>query len=110
MTFIPPPQRGNLLWVAVDFDGTLAHSYWTPDNPTSAPGEPIWDNVRKLRVCVGKGRKIWIHTARPSSDYELIEAWLRYYNIPFDGIVTGKLLADVYVDDRGRHASAEEWY
>jgi hypothetical protein len=111
MTFTPPPQRDNLLWIAVDFDGTLAKSNWTPENPTSAPGEPIWDNVTKLEAAVFlHNRKVWIHTARPSSDYELIEAWLKHWEIPFDGIVTGKLLARWYIDDRGKHSSAKEWH
>jgi HNH endonuclease len=107
--FVPPPPRGVLLWAAVDFDGTLCHSTWSVDNPLAVPGPPIWDNVTKLMVLVRKGYKIVIHTSRGSTDYELIEAWMNYYEIPFDKIVTGKVLAKIYVDDRAVHADEEVW-
>lgn len=107
--FIPPPPRGELLWDAVDFDGTLCYSTWTVGNPNAVPGPPIWSNVTKLHRLVEAGRKVIIHTARPSSDYELIESWLNYHKIPFDRIVTGKLLAARYIDDRAVLADAETW-
>src|SRR5688572_24716606 len=98
--FVPPPPRGELLWDAVDFDGTLAYGTWSIDNPNAVPGKPILNNLLKLWELVRAGRKIIIHTARPSSDYELIESWLTHYGVPFDRIVTGKLLAARYIDDR----------
>lgn len=107
--FTPPAPRGELLWDAVDFDGTLATGTWSVENPTAVPGAPILANVRKLDDLVKAGRKIIIHTARPSSDYELIEAWLKYWSIPFHQIITGKLLAARYIDDRAVPADAETW-
>lgn len=107
--FIPPAPRSDLLWDAVDFDGTLAQSSWTPEKPTAVPGPPIQENVAKLGALVEAGRKVVIHTARPSSDYELIESWLTFYEIPFHRIVTGKLLAARYIDDRAVPADAESW-
>lgn len=107
--FQPPPPRDELLWDAVDFDGTLATGTWSIENPTAVPGPPILDNVRKLDQLRAAGRKIIIHTARPSSDYELIESWLMFWGIPFDRIVTGKLLAARYIDDRAVPADAESW-
>lgn len=108
-TFRPPPPRDELLWDAVDFDGTLCHSTWTVGNPNAVPGPPIWANVVKLLELREEGRKTIIHTARPSSDYELIESWLNYHGVPFDRIVTGKLLAARYIDDRAVPADAETW-
>lgn len=107
--FIPPPPRGELLWDAVDFDGTLSQGTWSVDNPTAVPGPPILENVIKLWELVDAGRKIAIHTARPSSDYELIEKWLLHYRVPFNRIITGKLLAARYIDDRAVPADAESW-
>lgn len=107
--FQPPAPRSDLLWDAVDFDGTLAVSAWTPENPTAVPGLPIWPNVAKYMALRFAGRKTVIHTARPSSDYEMIESWLQYWAIPFDQIVTGKLLAARYIDDRAVPADAETW-
>lgn len=107
--FQPPAPRGELLWDAVDFDGTLCHGTWSIENPTSVPGEPIWENVSKVWALWDAGRKIIIHTARPSTDYETIEAWLRHYRVPFHQIITGKLLARAYIDDRAIHESAKSW-
>jgi hypothetical protein len=101
--------RRNLLWLAVDLDGTLAQSLWTPQNPTSAIGDPISLNVIKLREAVAKGYKVVIHTSRPWTDYEAIEAWLNHYRIPFRDIVCGKILAAAYVDDRAIHADDSQW-
>lgn len=104
-----PPPRSNLLWVGVDLDGTLAEPIWTPDNPTSEIGDPIWRNVYKLRGVTLAGYKVVIHTSRPWTDYEAIEYWLTYWNIPFHQIQCGKPLFVLYIDDRGRHESAESW-
>jgi hypothetical protein len=101
--------RADLRWVAIDLDGTLADSLWTPDNPTSHIGYPIWENVRKAREVEAAGYKIVIHTSRGWTDYENIEGWCNHYNVPYRRIVCGKLLAVLYIDDRGRHADAESW-
>lgn len=107
--YVPLPPRTDLLWAAVDLDGTLAQPVWTPANPTSEIGEPIWVNVAKLRQLVAAGYKIVIHTSRPDTDYENIEGWLNHHDIPFKAIRTGKPLAVLYIDDRGRHCDAESW-
>jgi len=104
-----PAPRSKLLWIGDDLDGTLAEHIWTPENPTSAIGDPIPQNVTKLEELRAAGYKPVIHTSRPWTDYEAIEAWLSYHNIPFKAIQCGKPLYVLYVDDRGRHASAESW-
>lgn len=104
-----PPQRSNLIWAAIDFDGTLAESVWTPEDPTPAIGDPIWPNIAKVLALVEAGYKIVIHTARASTDYEAIEMWLNYYHVPFSRIITGKILAAIYVDDRSVHADHPDW-
>jgi hypothetical protein len=103
------PHRGDLKWLAVDLDGTLAEPTWTPVNPTRAIGEPINRNVLKLWEAVKAGYKIIIHTARPWTDYELIESWLMVYGIQFDRIICGKLLALAYIDDKAIHEGDDSW-
>lgn len=103
------PPRADLRWLGIDLDGTIAEGLWTPDNPTHAVGNPIPANVTKLRDAYLAGWKGVIHTARPWTDYEVIEAWLRHHDIPFRGIVCGKLLAAAYVDDRAINAAARSW-
>jgi len=109
MTGFTVPQRDRLLWLAVDLDGTLAEPIWSPENPTSAIGDPIGRNVVKLREAVRRGYKAVVHTARPWSDYEAIEAWLIANDVPFRAIVCGKLLAGLYIDDRARNADESSW-
>jgi hypothetical protein len=109
----PVPPRGNLIWAAVDLDNTLAMGIWTPDNPTAEIGEPIWENVAKADRLVRAGYKIVIHTSRPWHDYENIERWLHYHALDARWgnvrIVCGKVLAALYIDDRGCHSDAKTW-
>lgn len=107
--FTPPAPRADLLWAGVDLDGTLATSLWSPDNPNAPIGEPIVDNVKKALALHDQGFKLWIHTARPSSDYEQIEAWCAHHEIPIKGIITGKPLFAVYIDDRNVAPQAPDW-
>lgn len=107
--FTPPAPRADLLWAGIDLDGTLATSLWSPDNPNAQIGEMIWDNVHKAIALHDQGYKLWIHTARPSSDYEQIEYWCNYHGIPIKGIITGKPLFAVYIDDRNVSPQAPDW-
>lgn len=103
------PPRSKLLWVGVDLDGTIAEPLWTPENPTSEIGEPIWENLPKVDELKAAGYKVVIHTSRPWTDYEAIEAWLNHWDIPWHQIQCGKPLFALYVDDRGRHSEEESW-
>lgn len=105
----PPPIRTELLWAAVDFDGTIAESHWTPEDPNYEIGEPIPGAYRKAWELHREGLKIIVHTARPWSDYERIESWLTHHGFPFKRIVCGKLLANIYIDDRARHSDSTSW-
>jgi hypothetical protein len=107
--FKPQPLRSKLIWVGVDLDGTLAEPLWTPDNPTTEIGDPIWSNVDKLKVLVAMGYKIFIHTSRPWTDYAVIEQWLQHYGIPYKEIQCGKPLYAAYIDDRAINAEEKSW-
>jgi hypothetical protein len=103
-------QRNNLLWIGVDLDGTIAQPVWTPENPTSEIGDPIPENIDKIRDLVAAGYKIIIHTSRAWTDYERIETYLKHYQIPFKEIQCGKPLYAAYVDDRAIHADDKSWF
>lgn len=114
LPFRTEPPRGNLIWAAVDLDGTLAEGVWTPDNPTSEIGPvKVYESGQTAKDLVDElvrwGYKIVVHTSRAWTDYENIEKWLRYNEIPFRGIVCGKLLAAVYIDDRAISAFENSW-
>lgn len=108
------PPRDNLIWAAVDLDGTLAEGVWTPDNPTSEIGPmKVYPSGKSARDLVDElyeaGYKVVVHTARGYTDYENIERWLRHNRIRFRHIICGKVLAAVYIDDRNKDINDESW-
>lgn len=109
MPWHQPELRSDLRWIGVDLDGTLAEPLWTPENPTTDIGSPMHSNIRKLKVAVNQGYKAVIHTSRPWTEYEAVESWLRYHDVPFREIQMGKPLYKTYVDDRAVHESSPDW-
>lgn len=108
-SFIAPPPLGKLKWYAIDFDGTIATSTWSIDNPNAKPGPPL-EGVRfKLWEIWDSGNKIAVHTARSYADFNIIEAYMYHYDLPFNRIFCGKLLAHVYIDDRNKLISEKSW-
>lgn len=91
--------------VAVDLDGTLAAQEEPFDPGSIGPPRPraqYW--LRRLRDA---GARIIVFTVR--GDRDLVADWLREHEMPFDHInenpdqppdSSGKVLADVYWDDR----------
>ena len=122
MTSFKTPPRGELKWLAVDLDDTIAKGVWTPESADPGIGPPKWENIDKMVMAYHSGWKIIIHTSRPWHDYEMIESWLfhwPYYDYLFyqetrlsqyvSRIVCGKLLAAAYIDDRAIHESEDSW-
>jgi len=97
--------------IVVDLDGTICGR--------KRPGQtyeeivPLPEAAGTLRRWRREGRTIIIYTARNvgadtcRADTAAIEikkmtlAWLRYNNIPYDEIVFGKPLGDIYIDSLG---------
>lgn len=106
MSFYIPP-RDELSWVGIDLDNTLAEPIW----PELGIGDPIWDNVDKMVKVYDAGYKIVIHTSRYHGDYELIEEWLKHYDLKrmVKEIQCGKQLYAAYVDDKSIPADASSW-
>ena len=89
----------------IDFDETIAHN---TGEPHFRPTTPLRGAREKLEQWTSEGRDIRIFTARASTDERLIEAWLKYYQIPYGGkIVFGKPLGLLY-DDRARQVK-DNW-
>jgi len=96
----------NML-VAIDFDGVI--SKYTKFKGKGIFGEPIDGVAEALFKLKLAKHTIMINTTR--SEEDLIEAYLKTHNIPFDlinynpendklGLSPKKQKADVYVDDR----------
>jgi hypothetical protein len=89
----------------VDFDDTLAKGIW----PKRGIGKPLHYNIKKLDILLDNGYSIWIFTSRPSSDEPAIIEWLERNNVPYDKVITGKPVGDIYVDDKAVYCEDENW-
>jgi len=87
----------EMKWVAIDLDATLCESSY----PDYIPHHPLPNARRGVLDIKRGGYKVIIYTSRPWAHYRQIEDWLLKHKIPFDRIVCGKLLAKIYIDDRG---------
>lgn len=98
------------LTVAIDFDGVI-HRYsmgWHDGTIYDRPMEGAKESMQKLR---DKGCKILIFSTRAEGKYingkwqenqkDNMAEWLKFYQIPYDEIASGKPMAHVYIDDRG---------
>ena len=103
--------------IMIDLDDTLS----VTRNRDWENAEPIMAAVERVREVREKipDAEVWIHTSRGMNSCEgdvnkaeakyraLIEAWLKKHNIKVDGVIFGKPLADLYIDDKAM--SAEEF-
>jgi len=94
--------------IAIDFDGVLAKfDSW---EGLASAGEPIEENVEKVKELHKKGHTFIIFTCRLNkkneSEHDLAEKtikdWLVKYEIEylFSGMTGNKIGADIYWDDR----------
>ena len=86
----------DLKWLGVDLDATIAESH-LPEFILEKPFPGAKEALDKL---VLDGWKIVIYTARPWSEYSVIEEWLKEYDIPVSRIICGKLFCKYFIDDR----------
>lgn len=99
-----PKQTKNPV-IAVDLDGTLAeYDGWKGEDHIGAPRLLARESMQKLKQA---GYKIIIWTVRGNT--QRVEGWLRQNLIPYDHInynnkqprgSSGKVAADIYIDDR----------
>lgn len=103
--------------IIIDLDDTLS----VTRNRDWENAEPIMAAVERVREIREKipNAEVWIHTSRGMNSCSgdagkaeakyraVIETWLKKYSIVVDGIIFGKPLADLYVDDKAM--SAEEF-
>ena len=100
-----PLERNEAKWIGVDFDDCLAKN---TGFPYFTPQEPMEGAIEAIKSLVDRGYKIQIYTARPSSEYHNVEGWCKYYGIPIKGIICGKLLVRVLIDDKAMHFTSWE--
>lgn len=92
-----------------DLDDTISVHY----NRDFENAKPIPETIEKIRKLKQDGIEIVIYSSRGQNsckgDLELIEkknreqieTWLANHDVPYDQLVFGKPLGDIYVDDKG---------
>lgn len=89
--------------LAVDLNGVI-HDQLHPI-PGRRMGGSIEGAKEALEQLQAQGHKIIIHTdmVNRSGGVKVVEDWLDYYHIPYNGIWTfeGKPRADLFIDDKG---------
>ena len=95
--------------VVFDLDDTIS----VHKNRDFANAKPIEETIEKIRKLKNDGCEIIIYSARGQNsckgDLTLIEErnraqieeWLEKHNVPYDKLLFGKPLGDLYVDDKG---------
>lgn len=92
-----------------DLDDTICRH----ENRAYATAVPIMPTIEKIQRLKKDGWEIIIYSARgqhscngylpliEERNRATVEKWLKEHNVPFDRIVFGKPLGDIYVDDKG---------
>ena len=97
--------------IIFDFDGTISEELEFPEI-----GSPRWDVVERMQFAMDAGLEVVIQSCRWSEHelnsteeaaYNLVIAkeWLDAYEIPYDRLVGGKPLGELYVDDKACHVN-----
>ena len=100
--------------IAVDFDQTVAlydedewkKAYVVKDEVRAWPSRKMRDYLRAKRR---QGAKIFIYTSRWWGDSEVVERWLKKHKIPYDQLVLGRMLADLYLCDKSVNPMMPFW-
>lgn len=92
-----------------DLDDTIS-IHKNRDYPNATPIIPVIEKIRKMKA---DGWEIIIYSARgqvsckgnidliEERNRPVVEKWLQEHAVPFDGLIFGKPIADLYVDDKG---------
>ena len=92
-----PRTEEDLMWLGTDLDKTIADNTGHPEYLLTKPMPGAREALIKLE---SRGFKIIIYTARPWNDYEKIENFMLYHDLPFRRIICGKPLFFRVIDDR----------
>jgi len=106
--FVKFATDAHIFTVAVDLDGTLAKEI-KPHDPTRI-GEPIKKNILLIQKLKDRGARIILWTVRGNK--KLLKTFAEENDVPIDFYnenpdqpegSSGKIIADVYIDDRVVH-------
>lgn len=83
--------------IVIDIDGTICTEEKTFERCLAVPLPGAVESIQKL---YDNGHMIILYTARGWSEYEMTVNWLQTNKVPFDQLLMGKPIADVWIDDR----------
>ena len=81
----------------IDLDGVISSEERTFERSLARPLPGAVDAMRRLRA---KGHRLVVYSGRSWAELAMTEDWLRRYKVPYDSILLGKPVADMWVDDR----------
>lgn len=85
--------------VFVDLDGTLCTEEKTFERSLATPLPGAREALERMRA---NGHTIVIWTARGWEQYRISKDWLDRHGFPYDQIIMGKPIANLFIDDRAR--------
>lgn len=96
--------------IAIDIDGVISFEGTQPStekgwNEYFKNLKPIQKTIDKINLLYNQGNAIVLYTSRRESDITVTEEWLKNHKVQYHRLVTGKFLADIYIDDRSKELS-----
>jgi uncharacterized HAD superfamily protein len=83
--------------IMIDMDGVICTEERMLERPLAKPLEGAREALERLRAA---GHTIVIYTARTWAEYRVTKNWLDENGFPYDGLLMGKPVADIWIDDR----------
>ncbi len=83
--------------IGVDIDGTLTVEKDGHEYESRTPNHPI---IKKINKLYEQGHMIILFSARWEADRKVTKDWLKKYGVKYHGLILGKPLFDLYIDDR----------
>ena len=85
---------------AIDIDGTITVEEDGYTECVYLNRTPRLSVINKIKGLYEKGHTIILHSSRHLVDEKVTREWLSKHQVPFHGLVLGKIHADYYVDTR----------
>lgn len=84
----------------IDMDGVICEERTTFERSLAKPIDGSVEAIKRLKE---KGHFIIIYTSRGWQEYPATKEWLDRYGVPYDLLLLGKPIYDIYIDDRAVH-------
>lgn len=83
--------------IVVDLDGVICTEEKTFDRALAKEIDGARDALVGWRIA---GHTVTIYTARSWAEYRMTSEWLKDHRMPYDILMMGKPVYDVWIDDR----------